>query len=307
MMTTKPTAYHPLPKTSDLQPHQGLTIENHNRKKRGCCSCFFCFSIPIFIIAIITTFVYLTAPGRTNILILGIDSRDQSSMGRSDTIIMATYIPSQPYMGMFSVPRDLWVEIPGHGYNRINTANFFAEIENPGTGPIFAIETIKNNFGVDMDYYIRLDFIGFLDLIDAMGGIEIHLPIPMSGYDKGLHHLNGRQALAFVRDRDNSDDFSRMKRGQILIKALIDRLVYPASWLKLPQTMAIVTQNLETNLPLWRWPQLAITILRVGSNNIDARTIDREMVNPLITEGGAYVLAPLWDVINPVLLEMFGQ
>lgn len=307
MMTTKPTASHPFPKTSDLQAHQGLTIEHPNRKKRGCCSCFFCFSLQIFIIVIITSFVYLSAPGRTNILILGIDSRDRSTMGRSDTIVMATYIPSQPYMGMLSIPRDLWVEIPGHGYNRINTANFFAEIENPGTGPFFALETIKNNFGVDMDYYIRMDFIGFLDLIDTLGGIEIQLPMPMSGYEKGFYHLNGEQALAFVRDRENSDDFSRMKRGQILIKALIDRLVYPTSWLKLPQTMTIITQNLETNVPLWRWPQLAIVILRVGSNNIDARTIDRDMVKPFITEGGANVLAPLWVKINPVLLEMFGQ
>jgi LCP family protein required for cell wall assembly len=228
-------------------------------------------------------------------------------MGRSDTVIMTTYKSSPPYVGMLSVPRDLWVEIPGQGFNRINTANFFAEIENPGTGSSLAIETIRHNFGVEMDYYIRVDFLGFLELIDVLGGIVIQLPTPMAGYDTGPNHLNGEQALAFVRDRQNGDDFSRMEQGQILIRGLLNRSLDPQIWVRLPEILPLLQKKLETNLPFWRWPQLAFVIFRVGSKNIDARTIDHDMVNPFTTEGGASVLAPQWDRINPIILEMFGQ
>ncbi len=277
----------------------------HNKKR--CCGCFLGFSLPAIIILVASIYVYFIAPGRTNILILGIDSRDTTTLGRSDTIILMTHIPSRPYVGILSIPRDLWVEIPGHGYNRINTANFFAEANNPGSGPQLTMETIKGNFGIDFKYYMRLNLIGFLDFIDALGGIEVNLPYATSGYYEGNHHLNGEQALAFVRDRENSDDFKRMERGQIIISALFRKMLNPTSWSKLPSIIKIMNNYTETNFPIWRWPQIAISILRVGPSNIDRRTIDREMVNPFISEGGAYVLAPKWEAINPVLLEMFGQ
>lgn len=308
MSVPKTTSTIGISKSNDLQGHNELKLDRSPRKKRGCCGCLFSIFIPTILIVLTTLYIYFFALGRpTNILILGLDSRNQSSMGRSDTVIMTTYKSSPPYVGMLSVPRDLWVEIPGRGFNRINTANFFAEIENPGTGPSLAIDTIRHNFGVEMDYYIRVDFLGFLELIDLLGGIVIELPTPMAGYDTGPNHLNGEQALAFVRDRQNGDDFSRMEQGQILIRGLLNRSLDPQIWVRLPEILPILQQNLETNLPFWRWPQLAFVILRVGSNNIDARTIDHDMVNPFTTEGGAYVLAPQWDRINPIILEMFGQ
>jgi len=290
-----------------FQESSQFTLGKPERKNRRCCSCFFCLGFPVVFLIFVTIYVYIFAPGRTNILIMGIDSRDHSTLGRSDTIIMTTYIPSPPYVGMLSIPRDLWVEIPGYGYNRINTANFFAEADQLGSGPQLAIQTINTNFGVNVDYYIRIDFIGFLDLVDALGGIEVDLPYPTAGYSEGKHNFNGEQTLAFVRDRKNSDDFFRMERGQIILKALISRMLYPPTWLKLPETTRILTSNMETDFPLWQWPQLAITFLQVGSNNIDARTINREMISPFTTEGGANVLAPIWEEINPILMEMFEQ
>jgi LCP family protein required for cell wall assembly len=256
---------------------------------------------------LITLYVYIATPERTNILLLGIDSRDNTTIGRSDTLVLLAINPSQPYVGILSIPRDLWVEVPGYGNERINTANFFAEAHNPGTGPSLAMETIILNFGINVAYYIRINMIGFLDFIDALGGIEVHLPISSSGYAEGHHHLNGEQVLAFVRDRENTDDFYRMERGQIILKALISRMLYPPSWLKIPETIRILADNVETNLPIWRWPQLAFTILRVGPKNIDSQTINRAMVDPFITDAGAHVLIPRWEEINPILSDMFGQ
>jgi LCP family protein required for cell wall assembly len=208
---------------------------------------------------------------------------------------------------MLSIPRDLWVVIPGVGQNRINTAHFFAEADQPGSGPQAAMETVQTNFGVDVHYYIRIQLLGFLDLIDALGGIDIVLPRAMSGYEAGTHHLDGEQALALVRDRASSDDFSRMERGQIMLVALIKKLVSPSAWAEIPKSWQIISQNLDTNIPLWKIPPFVFTFLRVRTEGIDARIITRDMVIPFTSEGGASVLAPNWDLINPVLMEMFGQ
>ncbi len=277
------------------------------RPKRRCGCCLFFVIVPISLITLLTFWVFLVQPGRANILILGIDSREDTNLGRSDTNILITIIPSKPYIGMLSIPRDLWVAIPNVGVNRINAAHFFAEAQEPGTGPKAAMETVQTNFGVDVHYYVRLHLIGFLELIDALDGIDVLLPQAMSGYAAGTHHLNGEQALALVRDRAGSDDFSRMQRGQIMLITVIKKLASPSGWSEIPTTWQIITDNVDTNIPLWKIPSFIFTFFRVGTDGIDARIIDRDMVVPFTSEGGASVLAPNWDLINPVLLDMFGQ
>ena len=276
------------------------------RRRPGCCCSIIFFGG--FLLLLLTLWVYAAAPGRTNILILGLDSREPgSNLGRSDTMILTTILPSEPYIGMLSMPRDLWVTIPNYGENRINAAHFLAEADQPGSGPIAAMDTVRTNFGVNVDYFVRVRFDSFLDLVDALGGVEIELPRPMSGYSEGLHHLDGEQALAFVRDRAGSDDFFRMERGQIFLKVLVKRILSISGLRTLPQTLGIISRMVDTDVPIWLWPRVGIAILRVGPDEIDNRIISREMVNPFTTEGGAQVLAPNWVEINPVLMDIFGQ
>jgi len=245
---------------------------------------------------------------RTNVLLLGIDYTDPSnSVARTDTMILTTFIPLDPYVGMLSIPRDLWVTIPGVGENRINTAHFFAEANQTGSGPAAAMQTIKANFGVDVKYYIRVRFEGFREVVDAMGGVDIVLDQPIGGYPAGAHHLTGNKALAFVRDRANSDDFFRMQQGQILLKAAFKQMINPLNWPHIPKVLASLSETVETNIPVWQQVRLALTLLRTGPDGIDNRTITREMVVPFTTDQGAAVLAPNWGLINPVLMEMFGQ
>ncbi|MGH2627970.1 MAG: LCP family protein [Anaerolineales bacterium] len=146
---------------------------------------------------------YFFAPIRTNLLLLGSDRRpaEVSTATRSDTLILTTVIPTRPYVGMLSIPRDLWVEIPGYGTNRINAAHAQAEAAQPGSGPEAAVETVRTNFGVDVDGYVQLEFGGFIRFVDALGGVDVELSSPMAGYAAGHHHLDGAQALAFARDR----------------------------------------------------------------------------------------------------------
>ena len=110
-----------------------------------------------------------------------------------------------------------------------------------------------------------------------------------------------------ARDRAGSDDFFRMARGQLILKSVFRQILSPASWVRLPAVLASISNAVDTNLPFWLWPRLATTMLRVGPDGIDNRTIARTMVTPFTTNQGAMVLLPNWDAINPVLLEMFDQ
>lgn len=252
--------------------------------------------------------VYFLAPLRTNILLLGTDdSPERGVVGRTDTIILTTIIPTKPYIGMLSIPRDLWVTVPDVGEQRINTAYFFAEANRPGAGPRAAMQTIATNFGIPVNYYAVIHMYGLVAAVDALGGVDVRLNSPMGSYAAGAYHLNGQDALAFVRERSTSDDFNRMRRTQLLVLAMGTKALQPANWSQLPRFLYAVLQAIDTNIPFWQYPRLIFAVLRIPFFGVDSRTISRDMVVPFVTSGGAQVLSPNWDAINPVLLEMFGR
>ncbi len=265
----------------------------------GCCSWLL---LPLVLILL-----YFFAPLRTNILLLGTDdSPERGSVGRTDTIILATVVPLKPYVGMLSIPRDLWVTVPGVGEQRINTAYFFAESNEAGSGSQAALQTIRENFGVPVRYYAVIHMFGLASVVDAMGGVDVQLDSPAGGFPAGVHHLNGEQALFFVRERNSSDDFNRMVRAQILLSAMFRKAGNPSNWSSLPQFVSSLAQVVDTNVPVWQWPRLLFALLRAFLFGIDSQTITRDMVVPFQTSQGAQVLAPNWDAINPLLSRMFG-
>jgi polyisoprenyl-teichoic acid--peptidoglycan teichoic acid transferase len=299
---TRPhTRYDPL---AESRYHQMLAPRKRRRSPWGC-GCLLFTVTGLFLLLLVA---YLALPIRTNILVMGIDARAQEAdFGRTDTLILTTLVPYRLYAGALSIPRDLWVNVPGQGENRINTAHFFAELDQPGSGPQGAMEVVRQNFGVDVDYYARVRFEGFQFLVDALGGVEVDLPEPMSGYPTGRHLLNGEQALALVRDRSGSDDFFRMERGQIFLKSVWRGMMSLDGLRRLPAVLPTLPGVVDTDIPLWQWPRIGLALLVIGPDRIDSRTINREMVNPFTTSGGANVLGPNWERINPVLMEMFGQ
>lgn len=294
---------------AQFQPIQVVKAKPSQRNSRdksgrllGCTSWF--LFVAVAFLALLLGYSFF--PGRINLLILGIDDRAQEGvLGRSDTMILTSVSPIDSYVGMFSIPRDLWVTIPDYGENRINTAHFFAEAEQPGTGPMAALEVVESNFGVRVDYYLRFQFDSFKTFIDALGGVEIDLPEAKAGYSAGKHRLNAEEALAFVRDRSGADDFYRMENGRFVILSVFKELLLPKNWVKLPELIGIMTRSLDTNIPFWQMPRLVIGIIKVGPGGIDSRGVTRDMVAPFTTSGGAQVLAPNWEAINPVVSEMF--
>lgn len=256
----------------------------------------------------VAALIYFFAPLRTNILLLGTDdSPERGAVGRTDTIILTTIVPTKPYVGMLAIPRDLWVTVPNVGEQRINTAYFYAEANQPGSGSQAAMQTIRSNFGIPVNYYALIHMFGLVGAVDALGGVDVQLNSPSGTYAAGAYHLNGQDALAFVRERTSSDDFSRMRRTQILILAMGTKALQPANWRSLPGFLSAILQSVDTNIPLWQLPRLLFALVRVPFFGVDSRTISREMVYPFVTSGGAQVLGPNWDAINPMLLEMFGR
>lgn len=299
---TQPTR---LRQSEPIEKFQAVRISTPKQKqKRG--SCLLPLLLLLVMGCLISVVFFLVLPTPVNFVVMGIDrAPEDTALGRSDTIIMVTVQPLKPYVGMLSVPRDLWVQLPGGGENRINTAHFFAEGNQTGSGPQALLDTISLNFGLDIPYYVRFKFEGFKDVVSAMGGVTINLDSPTGGYDAGSHHLDGDQALAFVRDRKGSDDFFRMERGQIFVKAAARQMLNPVSWPRLPVVITALLANIDTNLPVWQWPRIGAAVLRIGIDGIDSRTVNRDYATGFITNEGADVLLPNWEAIFPMVQEMF--
>jgi LCP family protein required for cell wall assembly len=259
---------------------------------------------------------------RSNILILGLDRRpEQGDAVRSDVLMLMTLYPASPRLALLSIPRDLYVDIPRHGTDRINTAHLWGESEREGGGPALAMETVAANFGVPVDGYVRLDFDGFRAVIDAVGGIDVVVleaivdeAYPTENYGTtrieipaGPQHMDGETALRYVRTRHQSSDFDRAARQQQVLIALAQRLSNPTSWPRLPALSRAVIANVDTDLGLGGVAQLIVTSLRVGPDGIEHHVIDRDLTRPWTTPTGGAVLLPQWDAINPLLEEVFGD
>ncbi len=265
---------------------------------------------------------YFFPPARLNVLLIGLDRRPgESAVARADTLIITTVDPARPYVGMLSLPRDLWVTLPDGSQNRINTAHFFAEAAAEGTGPAAAVNTVASNFGLSLNRYVRIDFVGFVRIIDSVGGITVNVEHPLVDYDYptydygtqtisfevGEQHLDGERALQYARSRHSSSDFDRAKRQQIVIAAFARRLLEPDAWLRFPALFAAVSTSIDTNLTPIEMITALPTLILVGPDGIDRQVVEGNMVQPYTTEGGASVQLPVWETINPLLLDMFGE
>ena len=172
--------------------------------------------------------------GRVTILLLGLDYRDWeagSEYSRSDTMILLTLDPLSHTAGILSIPRDMWVAIPGFQHGKINTAYYLGDAYKlPGGGPGLAVDTVEQFLGVPINFYAQIDFQAFVRFIDELGGVKIDIPEPItvdllgSGaktkktLQPGVQVLPGEWALAYARARNTGGgDFDRAKRQQQVI------------------------------------------------------------------------------------------
>jgi len=268
-----------------------------------------------------------TGKERVNILILGIDQREgEPGPWRTDTIMVATLDPVGLSAGVLSIPRDLWVTIPGFGENRINTAHFLGDAYGyPGGGIALAQETIRYNFGIPTTYYVRVNFTAFEKAIDLLGGIDLCVPETIDdpkypdaryGYepfhiDAGCQHLDGRTALKYARTRaTRGGDFDRMRRQQQVIQAIRERVLrlnmLPNLIARAPALWETVKDGVRTNLTLEQMIALARLSARIPEERIRMVTIGPSMTRPYTTPDGAEVLVRIPEKVREALAELFG-
>ncbi|MEU8122710.1 LCP family protein [Spirillospora sp. NPDC049024] len=185
-----------------------------------------------------------------NWLLIGSDRRaDIPSMGaRADTIMLVHLSGRGDRVSLISIPRDAWVPVPGHGLTKINAA--FAH-----GGPSLLIRTVEQLTRVRVDHYAALDFGGFVKMTDALGGVDVtvtkttHDPMHDRTWQAGRHHLNGAEALDFVRQRWNlpAGDLDRIKRQQAFLHALAARALDTRNPIKIDRFVRASTRSVTVD------------------------------------------------------------
>jgi polyisoprenyl-teichoic acid--peptidoglycan teichoic acid transferase len=266
---------------------------------------------------------------RITVLIIGLDYRDwlaAEGPPRSDTMILLTIDPLTKTAGMLSIPRDMWVNIPGFGYSRINTAYFSGEGSKlPGGGPELARKTVEQFLGVPIQYYAQIDFGTFVQFIDLIGGIDVYndeelrLDPVGSGKDKirltccGMRHLTGEKTLAYARFRKGKDgDVGRANRQQKVIlgirNVVLDPQNFPVLLGKAQQFYEEFSSGIKTNLPFDTALRLGVLAREIPVESIKQGVIDYTMVSlDSVSLGGqnADVMKPLPDKIRILRDQIF--
>ncbi|MCH6264435.1 LCP family protein [Neobacillus citreus] len=211
--------------------------------------------------------------GRINVLLLGSDSRGEEH-ARTDSIMIAHYDQDTHQSKLISIMRDTYVNIPGHGKQKINAAYAYG-------GPELLRQTIKENFDIDLNYYAIVDFEGFSKIADiiAPDGIEVDVPSKMSygigtTIEPGIQTLHGDKLLGYVRFRhDKLSDFGRVQRQQEVIGKLKDQAMSVGSILKLPKMLGVINPYVDTNLDTPTLLSLGKDLLTNQSNDIKTMRI----------------------------------
>ncbi len=237
----------------------------------------------------------LTVGDPVTFLLVGSDSRegldDLSNFGavggeRSDVMILLRVYPGQGRAAMLSLPRDLWVDIPGNGSSKLNAAYAIG-------GSTLLVSTIKSNFGVEVNHYVEVDFVGFKAIVDELGGVTIDFPYAARDSKSGLNvqagsqTLMGDQALAYARSRSyqerqpdgwtsvDANDIGRTRRQQQLILAILSAAKRPANIAEAGSIAASFAQHLtlDSELADSSLIELGFSMRGITSSNIDSATL----------------------------------
>lgn len=244
--------------------------------------------------------------GQINILLLGSDERPDEGGFRTDSIMLVTLNPNQGTVHVTSFPRDLYVYIPGWTMQRINTAL-------PMGGFELLADTFEYNLGVYPDHYVLLDFTGFIDAVNTLGGLDIEVIEPLSdpwGFlPAGLIHMDGDTALWYVRSRYTTSDFDRARRQQDVLIAIFKKLISLDALSRAPELFTLYRDNFITDLTVGDITQLLGLASEVGKNpsQIEAFFIGHEQVTDFrVPSSGAQVLLPDYELVMEVMREALG-
>lgn len=257
------------------------------------------------------------ADGRINFLLLGQGGPGHSGPYLTDTIILASLDVKTKSVGLLSIPRDLAANIPGYGYRKINNANAFGEQAGPNQGSQLSKQVVTDTFGIPIHYYARLDFSGFVSIVNALGGLPINVeqsfadnqfpasedgPFKTVKFEAGWQLMSGEKALDFVRSRhgtnDQGSDFARAKRQQLVLLSLKQKLLSPATFLNPRLAINLYktfNASVDTDISAQEAVKLAHLLKDISADSIRHVVLDNSPTGYLkdaTGSEGAYLLVP---------------
>lgn len=266
---------------------------------------------------------------RINVLVLGLDRRPREGniFTRTDTMIVVTIDPQTKTAGMLGFPRDLYVKIPdGDGSyfeERINTALEYGEMNKyPGGGPKLAEDTIAQNFDIKIDHYVIIDFSGFKEVIDSLGGIDVDVPDYLNDslysdtekpgdyfplhFEPGMQHMDGETALGYARSRNTTSDLDRIQRQQRVIFAVMDKAL---SLDVLPNALDLwdkYRDTITTDISDFMIPGFAKLAADIPPERISGLSLG-PCTTPWTTSAGASVLLPSEEGCKQIVEALFSD
>lgn len=270
-----------------------------------------------------------------NILLLGSDLRPEDNTWRTDTMLLVAVDRANKRVGILSFPRDYWLYIPGfisdYGayYQRLNQVDFIGErvLETPQGGFGLLQDVFQHDFGIRIDHFARLHRQGFVDIVDTLGGVDVNLDCEVwelsptegssGGYDvggqpffvlylpAGPNHLDGETALKFVTYRYNSADWDRARRQQIFLANARQQFVNAGLLTQVPRLWGIFRNYFKTNLGLTDLIRLGAMANDMNMDNVHARVIDYQALEPVPLKSGAAVSTSKGNSVFQVIEGLF--
>lgn len=235
-------------------------------------------------------------------LILGLDTRPTGEELNTDVMMMSRVNLTEKSVRTVSIPRDLYVEIPGVGFNKINAAfksSAANGFEDWMAGMNAVRNTVEHNFGISIDATASVRFENVVEIVDTLGGVTFSNPYDLRDeafgknpdgtfvldYPTGEHQINGTQALQLMRTRNQDGDDGRVMRQQIILSALLDKAKDPVNVTRLPELISILKDTVITDIPLEVQVQLATNVPSVPAENVYWGTITHLLWGDTLASG----------------------
>ncbi len=285
--------------------------------------------------------VLQSSDNRTNILILGIGGGNHEGVDLTDTMIVLSLDNMKKTVALISIPRDIWSDTLK---DKINSAYHYGELKKKGSGLLLAQVITEDVIGIPIHYAVVVDFSGFTKVIDAVGGIDVTVPVsftdtqyPIPGmehsscpgdptnacvyetvhFDAGLQHMDGDRALIYARSRHaegaEGSDFARSRRQQIILVALKDRLMHPSSWITFSRLRALpklLDDATNSDLNIAEALTVGKRFASVSQDQIRKIAFDQLLDNPpAYLYNNLYVLVPhtSWDDIHAYIKQQLDN